>query len=664
MTESNPAQQLGKQEIYWLTAGVGMSILPHALHTPVWLILCPFLLIVWRLGCAVWGWPLPASGNLGLRAIRIILMFAGVIGIHAYYQTLVGRDGGTALLLLLTGFKILESHVERDFYISTFLGLFIIITNFFYSQTLLTAVYMMITLLIIIAGLITFNDRKHTLKPGERISMAVQLLCQALPVMLILFLLFPRINGPLWGMPDDAIRGLTGVDDVMTPGSISRLIQSNDIAFRVEFKDADAPPKSSLYWRGPVLTYMDGRAWRRRLTNLDPPAKLQESADRIAYTITLEPTNQRWLYTLEMPSAIPDRAMLADAHQVLTRKPVKNRFRYAAISTQDYRLASSGPRELQRSLQMFRGFHPKTRALAEQWAREASTPAEVIARALRWFTEEHFIYTLSPPVLPGDPVDDFLFDTRQGFCEHYASAFAVIMRAAGIPARVVTGYQGGSYNPIGDYFIVYQRNAHAWTEVWLAEEGWVRIDPTTAVSPARVEQGIENALPDVVFDLPVVFSGNEFTRSLWRNLRNTWDNINNQWNQWVISYGPQRQDSLFKKIGLKRQELTKLILGIVGTIALMLAVISFGLFRHYRGTREPSRQLYDRFCRKLAKRGVRRLPHEGPLDFSRRAGRKLNRYAGRIAEITRLYIEVRYGSKSDKLTELKTSVKRFRPAAS
>ncbi len=652
-------KQLGVRELYWLTGGISMSILPHTLHNPQWFIVLPFILIAWRLTCAIYHWPLPGPGHAVLKVIKLLTIAAGILGIYGYYHTLFGRDAGTTLLLLLAGSKVLESHIDRDFYVTTFLGFFIIITNFFYSQSIVTAVFMLLTLLVIIAGLITFNDPGKRQLPTARVVLGGQMILQALPMMLVLFLLFPRINGPLWGMPEDAVRGRMGVDDVLTPGSLSRLIQSNEVAFRVEFISGQ-PDNTALYWRGPVLTYTDGRAWRRRLNNLDPPAAIQFSGEPIEYIITLEPTDKRWLYVLEMPTATPDKAQLTEAYQVVTREAVKDRWRYLLRSYPDYRLETASWRELRRGLQLPRGYHPKTVALGREWANQADRPIDIINRALRWFNEEEFHYTLSPPLVPGDLIDGFLFNTRQGFCEHYAAAFAVLMRAAGIPARIVTGYQGGTYNPVGDYHIVYQRNAHAWAEVWLGDKGWVRVDPTSAVSPARVERGIESALPEAALDVPVVFSRNQFTRTLWLSLRNAWDNVNNRWNQWVISYGPQRQDNFLNRIGLTRHNVFLLVILMICLVLFLLTALALGLLKQYRAEKDAARELYNRFCRKLSRAGVKRLCHEGPLDFARRAGRKLHPFANTIDDITRLYIDVRYASQTEKLPQLKKRISGFR----
>jgi len=644
----------------WLTAGITLAILPHGLRMPLWILPLTLALILWRLGGELKGWPLPGEKYRFLRLLQILIMIGSGMGVYISFHTLVGREAGSALLVLLAGFKVLETRHERDFYIATFLGFFVIVTNFFVSESIATAIFMLFTLLVMFTALITYNDRNQSINAFTRIKTAGGLLLQAVPVMLVLFLLFPRINGPLWGMPHDAHAGTMGIDDKMEPGSISRLVHSNEVAFRVEF-DGTPPENSKLYWRGPVLWYNDGRKWsRERVAGIEPPT-LETASNPIKYTITLEPSNQRWLFALEMPDQAPADSYIANDYQLLTREPVNKLIRYELSSYTEYALGRNNTFGIQRALQLPRNFHARTIALAHSWANEETDATEIINRALRMFNEQNFYYTLTPPLLTGDNVDGFLFDTRQGFCEHYASAFVVLMRAAGIPARIIAGYQGVSFNPVGDYYIVYQRDAHAWSEVWLTGRGWVRIDPTSAVAPERVQLGIGGALPEAIIDVPAVFGQIKLSRDMWQNLHNTWDAVNNQWNQWVISYGPDRQALLLNKFGMKiiNLQLLAVILAII--TAIMFAVISVWLLRHRPHARDPARQLYDRYCHKLARIGLQRMPYEGPLDFAARVARQQKLLADFVNEITSLYISVRYGSQVAKLALLKKEINAFQP---
>lgn len=646
----------------WLIAGIILCILPHGWHMPTWILLLALALICWRLVIALKKWPLPKQHSRALQLLQILAVVAGFIGVYAWYHTLVGRDAGTALLVLLTGFKVLETHTGRDFYITVFLGFFVIITNFFYSQSMATAAFMLFTVFVLIAALVTFNDRQQGLPPLSRISTTANLLLQALPVMLIVFLLFPRIDGPLWGMPKDTHAGLIGLSDEMEPGSISDLVESDEVAFRVEFL-SEPPRRNRMYWRGPVFWHTDGSKWTSQEVSFDRIAPVTRTASPVNYAITMEPHNKRWLFALEMPQAMPDTGYITYDYQFRARKPVRSRIRYEITSYTEYVLGNNNRFELQRALQLPPDAHEKSIALARQWRDETDNPQEIINRALGLFNREDFYYTLTPPLLHEDNVDEFLFRTRQGFCEHYASAFVILMRGAGIPARIVTGYQGGSFNPVGEYFNVYQRDAHAWAEVWLEGSGWVRIDPTSVVSPERVELGIGNALPGSVSDVPAMFGQSNLSRNLWLRLQNTWDAINHQWNQWVISYGPERQLRFLQNIGLGQIKTWALSLLLAITVVILLAVIGLWLMRRPTTRTDPARHAYERFCHKLATLGVERRPDEGPVCFAERVGQRYQELAATVNSITALYIKTRYAGESHSLQQLQSRVRQFKPGS-
>lgn len=660
MTEINQTR-LRQHEILWLIAGITLCIIPHAWHLPVWIMSLSMGLVGWRLVIALKKRSLPGQHSSVLRILKAVTVAAGFFGVFAYYHTLVGRDAGTALLVLLTGFKVLETHSDRDFYITVFIGFFVIITNFFYSQSIATAAFMLFTVFVLITALVTFNDRQHGLQPLFRVKTTATLLLQSLPLMLIMFLLFPRIDGPLWGMPKDTHAGLIGLSDEMEPGSISSLVESDEVAFRVEFMST--PPRHNrMYWRGPVFWHTDGRKWSSQDVATRRAPAITTAGAPVRYAITLEPHNKHWLFALEMPETMPDSGYTTYDYQFRTRKPVRSRIRYEVVSYPEYELENANRFELERALQLPRDAHRKTIALARQWREETDRPQEIINRALNLFNSEDFSYTLTPPLLPGDNVDEFLFSTRQGFCEHYASAFVILMRGAGIPARIVTGYQGGSFNPVGEYFNVYQRDAHAWTEVWLDGSGWVRVDPTSTVSPARVEQGIENALPESVTDVPGVFGQSNLSRLLWLQLQNTWDAINHQWNQWVISYGPERQLQFLQNIGLGKISMWALALLLAFTVIVLLTVVGLWLMRQPKSHADPARLAYERFCRKLAAIGMQRRASEGPVSFAERVVRRYRALADSVNDITTLYIKNRYAGETGALNQLQSRVRQFRPA--
>jgi transglutaminase-like putative cysteine protease len=645
------------QEALWLFAAVFLSALPHFLHEPAWISVLFCLLLAWRVFT-----PLHDARGKSPRfpILKTAVAVTMLLGIFVTYGTLTGRDAGVSLLVLLSAMKLIELRSERDYYIAVFIALLLILTQFLYSQTLLTAAYTGFAVVVAIATLVGFNDRNRRLSPPRRLRLAGRLLLQALPLALILFLFFPRAPGPLWGLPRDAHGGFSSLDDEMSPGALSRLSQSDAVAFRVNF-DGPVPPRSKLYWRGPVLWFTDGFKWvpepERR-----GPATVVPVGDPITYTVTLEPTQRHWLFSLEMPTVNPPHAYLTRDRQIRTSRRIQARRRYRLTSYLNYRLLGADQEDLQRALQLPPGKHPRAVALARSWRRQGLGDTAIVKRALDYFHNNDFYYTLSPPPLLNDPVDEFLFRTRKGFCEHYAAAFTVLMRAAGIPARIVLGYQGGRLNPVGDYLIVRQRDAHAWTEVWLGEDrGWVRVDPTAAVSPARVSTGIEGALSDSAVDVPLGLPANSYVREAWERLSDTWDAINNRWNQWVLGYDWDRQHLFFRHIGLGQVQYRQLLLGLTFVVIAFAAMLAWNLFRGPAGGGDEARRCYDRFRRRLTRCGIRARDWEGPLDFAARAGRRRRDLAADIDSITHTYVALRYAGEAGLLDKLRQEVKRFRP---
>jgi transglutaminase-like putative cysteine protease len=598
----------------------------------------------------------------GVTGFLVRFVFGAIVlgGVLASYGTLTGRDAGVALLVLLAGMKLAELCGARDYFVAALIGLFLLLTNFFFIQSMLSAVYLAFCLALFVGALISANDDRPQVLSLPRLKLAGIMLLQAVPLMLLLFLLFPRVAGPLWGMPRDTRSGSTGLDDQMSPGAISELSLSDEVAFRVEFS-GPIPGHAKLYWRGPVFWFTDGVKWVPDPLRQGAPV-LHTSGAPLQYTVTLEPTGKNWIYALEQAARAPAQASFTHDLQLRTRAPLLNRLRYELASYTDYQLLDADADGKRRALQLPPGRHRRALEMAERWRAEESEPGRIIDRALALFNQQDFYYTLSPPALLVDPVDQFLFDTRRGFCEHFAAAFVVLMRGAGIPARVVTGYQGGAVNPVGNYLVVRQRDAHAWAEVWLDGRGWVRVDPTAAVAPERIEGGIESALPDALLDVPLGLQDSEIARNLWERMRFTWDAVNNRWNQWVLGYDRNRQSLLLRRIGFGNVDTGDLVIGLAVTLSVVLTVLAAWLLRRRAPHGDAARRIYDRFCRALARRGLARDATEGPVAFARRAAGQLPGRGADIAEITRLYVAVRYAQQPELLPELRGAVARFSAA--
>lgn len=647
--------------LVWLAIGIILAGLPHWQRLPVWLpiihivLLLARLYVPWRFS-AFWD-----QQHKLIALIRLFVMGGGIAGIYLSYGSLTGRDVGVALLILLAGLKLFESHNSHDFYISTYLSYFLVITNFFYTQTISTALYMLVVIVITTSGLVYFHDTEQRLSFFERFKSGTVLILQSFPIMLILFVLFPRIEGPLWGLPEDAHIGVTGIDDQMTFGTISQLVQSNEIAFRVTF-DGQIPEQSQLYWRGPVLWRTDGQNWTVGRANTDKsPSPVQFKQAAINYELTIEPTNKRWLFGLEMVESTPPGSYLTHDRQLKARKPIQSRKIYKLRSYNQYFFGKKAHDDFSRALQLPRNSHLKTKQFGQALRAQYQKTDEIITTTLDWFKNQNFVYTLKPPIVTGDFVDDFLFDSRQGFCEHYAAAFTVIMRAAGIPARVVTGYLGGEVNPIGRYLIVRQYHAHAWAEVWLADQGWVRVDPTAVISD-RVSDGIEGALPEAIIDIPLNLQNNAFITNLWQRLRNTTDLINYQWAQWVLGYGQERQQSLLQSLGFGKFNWLKLTVVLFILLGVSVAIIAMYLFTKTPNKGDPAKMYYDLFCKKMSFVGLPKKTYEGPHEFAQRLTNARQDLTEDVQKITALYISIRYCSNNDRLSQLKNAIQSFKPS--
>jgi transglutaminase-like putative cysteine protease len=647
---------LDVKNVLWLLAAMAVVLAPHVPRLPYWMAILVGILIAWRAWIAWAAWHFPTRG------VMFALTIAAAFGVWANYRTLFGREAGVALLIVMAGLKLLEMRTEREVTLSIYLGFFLVITSFLFGQSIPLGIYMLLCVWIFVATMIGFNrvGRSPTLR--ERLVPAGALVVQALPLMAAFFLLFPRVQGPLWALPRDTATARTGLSDNMSPGGIANLIKSDEVAFRVQF-EGDRPPLSTLYWRGPVLSEFDGKTWRMpELSQLAQP-RYSRGEKLVRYTVTLEPHQKTWLFALDVPAELPPRTSMLYDLQLRNIVPVNQRMRYEISSWLDYRYGErTFARYLQHNQKLDEDRNPRTIALAREWFKENPNPRAFIARTLQHFNRE-FTYTLEPPPLDNThPYDDFLFATKRGFCEHYAGTFTLMMRAAGIPARVVTGYQGGDVNPLNGELIVRQADAHAWSEVWLPNEGWVRMDPTAAVSPLRIEGGVNAALGPIGV-VNTIIAADQF--GMLAQARYTWHLLNSNWDQWVIGYNAERQRQFFANLGLPSVDWRTLGFYLVVATFLVAGAISFGLLLRDRPRRrEAALVAWQRYCAKLAAAGVARAPHEGPLDFLARVKSLKPQIAPQAEEITRRYVEARYGggASRNELRELLRRVRDLRPA--
>ncbi len=591
--------------VTWLLAAMAFVIAPHVQRLPWWVSAACVLAGAWRWWIARSGLRTPPWWLMSLIA------FAITLGAFAEYRRLFGREVGVTMLIVMLFLKMLEMKMKRDAMVVIFLGFFLALTNFLYSQTIAMGAYMFVCVWIFVATLIGFNRINTEATVRERLVPSAWLMLQAIPMMLVLFFLFPRLSGPLWSMPQEG-QARTGLSGSMAPGDISKLSQSDALAFRVEF-DGPVPNNTDLYWRGPVLGAQVGRGWQMFETMPVARADFEPEGPLTQYRVTLQPHNKTWLFALDMPNTIPKDALILSDYQLRATQPVNSIKAYDVASNLLYRAGTDADtQQLQRYLTFNRRLNPRTIAYARDMREKHPDPKVLIVELMRVYNRE-FTYTFEPPRLGEHSVDEFLFETKLGFCEHYAGSFALIMRAAGIPARVVTGYQGGEVNPITRQLIVRQSEAHAWTEVWLDDLGWLRVDPTFAVSPLRINRGINAALgPIGVFN--TIAEADVF--GVLRQAVFAWDAINSEWNRWVVGFNQDRQQSLFEGFGMPKVNWQTLIMWLIAGVFATGGLVGLLVLAQNRRQRKPPVVVaFDRFCAKLAKAGLARHSNEGPLDF-------------------------------------------------
>ncbi|MGZ5198971.1 MAG: transglutaminase TgpA family protein [Telluria sp.] len=605
-----------KADTLLLLLSTVLVLAPHTAHLPLWVTLLCAATLGWRASITLRGRRMPPA------LLLLPLAAVSMAGVIQTYHTLLGRDAGVAMLVLLVAFKTLEMHARRDLYVVVFLCFFLVLTDFFYSQAIGTALMMIASVLALLTTQVSFQFTGKVPPLKSRLLLGARMLGLAVPIALVLFVVFPRVQGPLWGMPGDANSGRGGLADHMAPGLMSHLAQSDDVAFRVKF-DGGPPPQPQLYWRGPVFGAFDGQSWTRvqpHAAQTPQSLSLSVRGQPRRYQVTLEPSNARWLFTLEMPDRLPhldeNTALVSPELELTAAAPIDKRIRYDAESYTQFSLQPAQLDAPAEWLALPAGLDP--RALADGMAlRQEPDPGKRIATILRRFARENFVYTLDPPALGANSIDEFLYQTRAGFCEHYAGAFVFLMRAAGIPARVVTGYQGGELNPLDGYLTVRQSDAHAWAEVWLAGRGWVRFDPTAAVAPERIRRNLARALPPPapfgIEGLGRLMQLDASGNPLLAQFRFAMSAVNNGWNQWVLNYTPERQRGLLAALA---ERLFDWRMGIA--FALLSGVLFFSAVLRRRSRLDPVDALYSALCKRLGQLGVGRAIDEGPNAFAER----------------------------------------------
>jgi transglutaminase-like putative cysteine protease len=619
------------QHLIWGAGGFTLAVLPHVPDLKFWIVLLAAALAALRITIEIKQWRMPPKWLL------IVAGFTCMLSVLLSYRTLNGLEAGTAFLVAAGGMKLLETRTVRDITVLIFVSYFLLFAGFLYDQSLLRLPWMLVTVLFLTATLM----RTHQTAPmhiREALGLTGKMLLQALPIAILMFLFFPRLPGAFWSVPPRD-RASMGLSEEMSPGDVSELSVSGEIAFRVKF-DGNLPPPRERYWRALVLHDFDGRTWRR-LSVYSPPQLLTPLGGAYDYNVTLEPHNRRWVFALDAVTDWPsERASRTSDQQLLAREPIGAMTTFSLQSHTSFRVEGPLPLTMRRmDLRTGEG-NPRSKQLAAELHARAGSDAAFVQAVLAKFRDEEYFYTLEPPRLEDNSVDDFLFNTRRGFCEHFASAFTMMARSVGIPARVVTGYHGGEFNPMGGYLIVRQSDAHAWSEVWLEGRGWVRVDPTAAVAPQRIERGLDAAMSESE-PVPGRFLARSTTLT---QIRLAWDAVNTFWNDQVVDFGARQQRSLLSYFGAEDADWEALGIAMIVALAAFFGALSLYLAWQFRPrTRDPVARIYARLCRRLAGKQLPRLPHEGPYDYIARIMLARPDLAAPLTEARALYISLRYG---------------------
>jgi transglutaminase-like putative cysteine protease len=627
--------EINNRILVFLLSSIGLITLPHVYNVPTSIFTFFAVMLGWRF-VAIWK-----KNLLPHKIIVFLIMLGSLLLMFSQYRSVLGRDAGTSLFVLALGLKLLEIKSQRELYLIVFLAFIVASSLFLYEQSILMAAYILFVCCVLLATLVTINSLEP--KTWASLKKSAIIIAQALPITAVLFVLFPRVEAPRWMLFKGDSQKKLGLSDTMEPGSISDLGLSGELVFRVKFK-GDIPPQERLYWRGPTFSYTDGKRWTHTgdyavNPELDTP---RFSGKAYEYTLLMEPQAKNWVYGLEMPVKYSDNLDQNATYQLISRESPDKRAEYQITSYPEYNTGYITKTEHRDNLQLPRSPSPEITALVTKLHGFDKPPEVFIQALLQHFRNEKFYYTLKPPLMEENPIETFLFKTRYGFCSHYATAFVYLMRVAHIPARVIGGYQGGEMNKVGQFLEVRQADAHAWAEVWLENKGWVRFDPTAAIAPERVEQGVnvEQQVANQAVDFSPAVANNPALNWL-KQARQMWQTVDYSWQRWVINYDRANQSQFLSSLGL--HNLRAILYAMLSLITFITAVLAWWLLKNNRKHTDKVVQVYEQFCQKLAKVQLQKRSNEGAQDFAARACLNLPEYTEQINAITETYLKLRYG---------------------
>jgi len=657
--------QLSRNGLFWVLFAFAVVVLLHMEYLPPWITVTGLVCVLWRILEYRGAVPFPPG------PLKALLVAGCVAGLALTYPSLLALEPMLSMLVAGFGLKLLEMHHKRDAVVLVYVALFAAAMGPVFSQDIPGFIGVLLVCAVAAAALVSINQPKaRGLSMGPAV-IALKILASAVPLMLALFLVMPRL-GAFWSIPVPKHQARTGVSDSMAPGEFSELVGSDKVAFRVRF-DGEVPARSMLYWRGLVFSDFDGREWTQAdfygsdhlVMDTYDYSHVERLGSPVSYTVTMEPTHRRWLFALSTPGTTERGVQRLRDSRLVNGSRISHRRNYEFRSWLDHRLEPGGLHSYRQRLEtsLPAGFNPETVRIAREWARETPDADTLIRRVLELYNRS-FVYTLEPPRLGRHTVDEFLWQTQRGFCEHFASSFVFFMRAAGHPARVVGGYLGGEVHPTEEFVTVRQYDAHAWAEVWIEGIGWVRVDPTAAVAPERIEM----SLADLFGDDEGFLANSQFSPLRFRNfgLVNWFilqrDYLDYAWATWVLGYERQQADVLNRLLGgIDAPRLGLLFLAAALVTLLPYLVVRF--VNRRRDRLEPTDQLILRFCRKLERAGLPRRTGEGILDFARRVAAERPQMANEVLAIANTYAMQRYDERHPpRRHELKMMVRRFNPA--
>jgi transglutaminase-like putative cysteine protease len=625
-----------KNVLIFLLSSIGLIALPHINHVPKAVFIFFYLILGWRFA-GIWK-----KNWLPNAAATFILTLLGLALLYVQHQGILGRDAGTNLFMIALALKLMEIKKERDIYLINYLAFIVAASQFLFEQSILMAAYILLVSCALLATLTLINSRHLEILPALKIAGTI--IVQAIPVAIVIFIFFPRVEAPRWMWFTDKNEARAGLSDYMEPGSISNLGLSDELVFRVKFSGSPPPPHFR-YWRGPVMSHTDGKRWTPTKhsdfqKNIPEPSVTDQP---YRYTLLMEPQNKNWVFALDMPTEYPTQLSRNADYQLLTSENPEKRAEYKITSYPEFNSGLLTRADYQKSTQLPEQPSSEIILLAKHLRGFDAPPEVFIKQLLNHFRTENFRYTLSPPLLEENPIETFLFETRSGFCSHYASAFVYLMRVAKIPARVVTGYQGGEMNEVGQFLEIRQKDAHAWAEVWLENKGWVRFDPTAAIAPERIERSVEADQlvlgGEISFDATSVRAKAAFN---WlRQARQLWNSVDYNWQRWVINYNSINQSKFLSSFGIN--DVKTMVYWMAAITAIITALLSAFLFVQKPRPTDKSLLLYKKYCKKLAKRGFTRSAGEGAMDFAQRIKARLPEHSTEIDRITTVFIKLRYG---------------------